>query len=334
MKTKLKVRRSRPFSQGLALPVLAVALILGAWAGAQDQPAAAADASAETAALAKAAQNPVSSMVSLPFQYNLNIGADRYDLDKNEFFSKTLLRHWISEQVGGDGILRLRLRNHLFGDHIPGLETHDRTQHILNIQPVYPVTVGSLNLINRLIMPVLYQPVGRDDGEFGLGDFQYTLFLAPAKSGKIIWGAGPALSLPTATDDMLGTGKWSAGPAAVVLTMPGHWVLGALVQNLWSFAGEGDRPEVNSLLIQPFVNYNLKQGWYLSYSPVITANWKADSGDRWTVPVGAGVGKIFKIGKQPLNASVGAYYNVVKPEGGADWNLRFQVQFMFPKKPQ
>ncbi len=322
------------FTQSVRLAVLA-ALVGGCLCAAAQEPAKAAPAAdADTAALAKAAQNPISSMISLPFQYNLNIGVDRYELDKSAFLSRTLLRHWIANESGADGILRLRLRNRLFGDEIPGLEKHDRTQQILNIQPVYPISMGSLNLVNRLIMPVMYQPMGRDDGEFGLGDFQYTMFFSPADSSKVTWGVGPAFLIPTATDKVLGTGKWSAGPSAVVLTMPGHWVLGALAQNLWSFAGDNDRPDVNSLLIQPFINYNLKGGWYLNFAPIITANWKADGGDRWTVPVGGGGGKIFHIGKQPMNATLGAYYNVVKPDGAADWNVRFQLQFMFPKKPQ
>jgi len=78
--------------------------------------------------------------------------------------------------------------------------------------------------------------------------------------------------------------------------------------------------------------YNLPDGWYLSSAPSITANWAArDNDDRWTVPVGGGVGKILKIGKLPLNVSLRTYYNVEKPDGGADWQLQFQVQFLFPR---
>lgn len=304
-------------------------LILGQSADAQDAPAAAgAPAGDDTAALAKAAQNPISSMISLPFQYNLNMGADRYDIDKDALVMRGLWERWLDDEQGPDGVLRLRLRNRLLRESI---EKHDRNQHVLNIQPVYPVTLGKLNLINRLIIPVLFQPLGKDDGEFGLGDTQYSMFLSPAEAGKVIWGVGPAFSIPTATDDVLGTGKWCAGPTAVVLTMPGRWVLGALASNLWSFAGEGDNPDVNSLTVQPFINYNFDKGWYFSSSPIITANWEADGDDRWTVPVGGGFGRIFKIGKQPMNAQMGAYYNMEKPDGAADWNLRFQMQFMFPK---
>ncbi|HQE82762.1 MAG TPA: neuromedin U [Candidatus Hydrogenedentes bacterium] len=321
---------------GLRL-VTALCFCIAAYGAQQPAPAensaAGSTAGEDTAALAKAAQNPVSSMISVPFQYNLNLGVDRYDID-DALLTRILLRRWLDDEQSADGVLRLRIRNRLLREWFPGIEKHERTQHVINIQPVYPINIGKLNLINRVILPVMYQPLGEDDGEFGLGDTQYTLFFSPAESGKIIWGIGPAFSLPTATDDSLGTGKWSAGPSAVVLTMPGRWVFGALASNLWSFAGENDSPDVNSMLVQPFINYNLDKGWYLTSSPIITANWEADSDDRWTVPVGAGLGKIFKVGKQPLNAQLGAYYNVEKPDGGADWNLRFQLQFMFPKQQQ
>jgi hypothetical protein len=113
--------------------------------------------------------------------------------------------------------------------------------------------------------------------------------------------------------------------------MPGHWVFGALANNQWSFAGWG-KNNVNSMLIQPFLNYNFPHGWYFTSSPIITANWLAASDDRWVVPIGGGIGKLFRLGKLPVNTQLAAYSNVVTPrQGGADWQLRFQVQFLFPK---
>jgi hypothetical protein len=102
-----------------------------------------------------------------------------------------------------------------------------------------------------------------------------------------------------------------------------------LINNQWSVAGWGDK-DVNQMLLQPFVNYNLADGWYLTSSPVMTANWEAGSGDRWTVPVGGGVGKLFKLGPLPINTSLQAYYNVEKPRYASEWQLRFQVQFLLP----
>ena len=135
---------------------------------------------------------------------------------------------------------------------------------------------------------------------------------------------------PTATDDALGSDKWGAGASVVLLTMPGKWVVGSLFSNVWSFAGSGDQ-DVNLFTWQYFINYNLPKKWYLTSAPIITANWEADSDNTWTVPFGGGIGKIFNIGKQPLNGQISAYYNVEKPEFGPDWQLRVQLQFLFPK---
>jgi hypothetical protein len=237
--------------------------------------------------LARAAQNPVASMISLPFQNNTNFN---------------------------------------FGPQ-------DKTQNILNIQPVWPFALNDKwNLITRTIVPVVSQPATAPgtDREFGIGDTTFTAFFLPKDSRKWIWGAGPVLLIPTNTDDYLGPDKWGAGLSFVALTMPGNWVVGSLFSNVWSFAGSGDN-DVNLFTWQPFVNYNMADGWYLSSSPIITANWEADSGDEWTIPFGGGIGKIFRLGKQPMNFQTQAFYNVEKPDNGADWQLRVQLQFLFPK---
>lgn len=215
-----------------------------------------------------------------------------------------------------------------------GVGPQDDVQYILNVQPVIPFRLTEdWNLISRTIVPLIYQPeLAPGVGDvFGLGDIQQSLFLSPAKPGKLIWGVGPILQFPTATDDALGQGKWGAGPTAVALTVHGPWALGALVNNVWSFAGDSDRRDVNQMLIQPFVNYNLPDAWYVVSAPIITADWEASSDDRWTVPIGAGVGKIVRIGQLPVNAQVGGYYNVVRPDNGAEWQLRIQIQLLFPR---
>ena len=114
--------------------------------------------------------------------------------------------------------------------------------------------------------------------------------------GKLIWGVGPVFTVPSASDPILGTGKVLFGPTAVFLMTPGHWVLGVLLNNQWSVGGNPLRPAVNTGLAQPFVNYNMAHGWYLTSSPVITVNWLAASGEKWTVPVGGGFGRIFRVG--------------------------------------
>ena len=120
------------------------------------------------------------------------------------------------------------------------------------------------------------------------------------------------------------------GPAAVALVMPKPWVIGTLARQLWSVAGPSNRPDVSQLLLQPFVNYNMEEGWYLVSSPIITANWLAPS-NKWAFPIGAGIGKIFRIGEQPMNASLQAFDYVASPTGGPRWAVRVQLQFLFPR---
>lgn len=216
-----------------------------------------------------------------------------------------------------------------------GLGPHNRAQNILNIQPVVPFNLTeNINLITRTIVPIIRQPdLTRDSGNNtnGLGDMNISLFFSPAKSGQVIWGVGPILQFPTATDEVLGTRKWAAGPTLVALTMQGPWVAGGIVNQVWSYAGNDDRDKVSAFLFQYFINYNFKGGLYLTSSPIITANWEADSGNKWVIPFGGGVGKLFKIDKLPINTSVQAFYNVEQTTFGPDWTLRLQVQFLFPK---
>jgi hypothetical protein len=215
-----------------------------------------------------------------------------------------------------------------------GVGEENAVENVLNLKPVYPVNLGKLNLINRFILPIIYQEerVKGEGSEFGLGDFTYQAFFSPAKPGKVIWGAGPAIIFPTHTDERLGIDKWSAGPAVVVLAKPGHWLFGGLLQHFWSFAGDDDDPDVDLTSFQYFINYNFEGGWYLTTSPNITANWEADSDDTWTVPVGGGIGRLVRFGKLPVDFKTVAYWNAEKPDGAADWTLQLQVKLLFPKK--
>ena len=143
---------------------------------------------------------------------------------------------------------------------------------------------------------------------------------------------GPVALIPTASDDRLGADKWGFGPSAVFLAMPGNWVIGSLFSNVWSTGGSG-KEDVNLFTWQYFANYNLPNGWYLTSSPLINANWEADrSSDKWTLPVGGGFGKIFRIGPLPLNAQIQGFYNVARPDLLGRWTLRTQLQFLFPKR--
>jgi hypothetical protein len=250
------------------------------------------DTKASAGDLAKAVQNPVASLISVPVQNVSDFNIGPYQRDRNT---------------------------------------------VLQFQPVIPMQLGqSWNLITRIIAPVLAQPdITQPHGStFGLGDLNPSFFLSPAQPGKLIWGVGPTFLIPTATDDFLGTGKFSIGPAVVALVQPAKWTLGVLVNNLWSVAGPSNRPDVNSMTLQYFVNYNLKKGYYLTSQPIISANWNAPSGNVWLVPFGGGVGRIMRLGFQPVNLSAQAYVNAKRPDvlPSATWQLKFQIAFLYPKK--
>ena len=204
-----------------------------------------------------------------------------------------------------------------------------QTQNVLNFQPVIPLHVTEdWNVITRTILPIVSQPSFTGGaGTTGLGDLTVTAFLSPRSPGHLIWGVGPVASFPTATSPFTGSqSTWGLGPSAVVLAMPGHWVLGVLVNQIWSVAGA----RASQMLVQYFVNYNFEGGWYLTTSPILTADWNAAAGQQWVVPFGAGGGKIFRIGKLPFNGNVSAYYNAVRPDVGPEWTLRVQLALLLP----
>ncbi len=241
--------------------------------------------------LQKKLANPVSDLISVPIQYNLNVGTGPYD----------------------------------------------KPQHTLNIQPVYPMKLGSSgwSLINRVIVPLLSNPAlaPGQERENGVGDILYQPFFSPAPSGGLVWGIGPALQLRSATDDRLGSGKWATGPTAVGLVQEGAWSLGALVTQLWSFAGDDNRADVNQMQLQPIISYRLSPKNTIGYAGIIVANWQHPSGQRWTVPLGATYSILTRPGwiATPVNYVFGGGYNVVRPDDASPWFVRFQVNFVFPK---
>lgn len=213
-----------------------------------------------------------------------------------------------------------------------GVGPYDRTQNILNIQPVYPTPLSEdLLLVTRTIVPIVTQPdINGGNHIWGLGDINPTFFFVPVSESNVTWGVGPTFLLPTATDTQTGTGKWSVGPAGVVVANSGPWVFGGLLSQIWSIAGDGDRADVSQLIAQPFVNYNLPNGWYLSSSPLINVNWNADD-EQLTLPIGGGFGRVFNIGRQPVNASAQVYWNAIAPEGAGDLSLRLSLALLFPQ---
>lgn len=211
-----------------------------------------------------------------------------------------------------------------------GLGDREAVGTIFNIQPVVPFGITpSTNIILRVIMPLTSQPGAGGVRVNGLGDVVATAFFSPAKSGRIIWGAGPAFLLPAATNAALGSEKFAMGPSVVALTQPGPWTVGLLVQHLWSTSGAADRDDVNSTFVQPFVSYNLGRGLAVGAVMEAAANWEAE--ETWTAPLLFTVSKVALLGKRPVNFQVGAGPTVASPEGGANWRFRFAATFMFPR---
>lgn len=250
-------------------------------------------------ALAKEAQNPIANLISFPIQWNATPGSQ-----------------WAPRSM--DPTARA-----------------NRTLNFWNVQPVVPFSLNrDFLLVSRTIIPVIQRPLAGDTDIIGIGDISPSLFLVPRTNSRLQFGFGPSLVIPSATDVQLSSQRWSAGPAAVAVYTSGPLVAGVLANNIWSFAGEGGR-RINSMLIQPFVNYNLTNGWYLASSPIITSDWTANESKGWTVPIGGGIGRIFRLGSQPFNASFQAFWNVARPEVEGDQllgpiTLRLQIQALFP----
>jgi hypothetical protein len=246
------------------------------------------------AAAKNAAQNPVASVISVPVQGNTAFGVGPYRRALNQ----TL------------------------------------------IEPVIPLRLSqNWILITRTITPVVVLPrlTPTQGVQYGLGNMEPQFYLSPAHPGKFIWGVGPQLYLPTASEDTLSVNsssrrigrKWGGGVATVGLIPHGHWLGGLLLSNEWAGLNHN---HVNELTMNPFLYYNFQHGWYLVSSEVMTADWTASRNQRWTVPAGGGFGKIFRLGPQMLNARVQAWSVTERPDGGPDWVLQTQVQFLYPHK--
>lgn len=208
----------------------------------------------------------------------------------------------------------------------------DGFQYKLNIQPVIPVTLNEdWNVISRTILPFVYQEdvIGATD-QTGLSDTVQSLFFSPSKptAGGWIWGAGPVLLLPTATDDLLGGEKWGAGPTAVVLKQENGWTYGALVNHIWSFAGEDSRQEVNATFLQPFLSYTTRKQTTFTLNTESTYDWK---NTQWTAPINLMVSQLLKIDGAPVQFQLGGRYYAEGADNGPEWGLRFAVTLLWPK---
>jgi hypothetical protein len=208
---------------------------------------------------------------------------------------------------------------------------------VLHFEPSIPVRLSeNWKMITRTIGALVDQPEVNKPrgGTFGLTDLSGLFFLSPVKPHRLSWGVGPAVLVPTASADVLGTKKFCVGPAVMVVVEPGNWTLGVVASNRWSVAGRSTSPNVNSMMVEYFIDYNLKKGWYLTSEQTAMANWRASSGNVLLVPMGGGLGKVVRLGFQPMSVSVQAYTYVTHPnlQPSPSWQLKFLVSLLFPGK--
>ena len=263
---------------------LSAAPLVFAQVKAEEAHAATAAPEHSAAELAKQTQNPIASLISVPFQYNSNNGAGPTNTSTTD----------------------------------------------LNFQPVIPFAISkSTNVILRVVMPLLSAPLPNGERTSGIGDTLTSVFFSPSKPGKIIWGLGPAIQLPTATNKALGSEQFAMGPTAVALMQPGHWTLGMLWNHLWTVSGASDRKRINQDYIQPFINYNLGNGLALGVSMEATMTLKA--ADPWSGPALVNLTKVTMLRRQPVQIGMSAGPYVFRPNGDASWRFRFTVNFLFPR---
>ena len=259
------------------------------------------DAEADT--LAKQLSNPISSLISVPFQANEDFG---YGPSHNGYKFTLNIQPVIPISISKDWNLILRT---IF----PIVSQHDLF-YVENLPKNSPV-----------------QPQNRSQD--GLSDTTQSFFFSPKKPGPfgLIWGLGPVFLYPTGTHPFLGTGTFSIGPTLVVLKQTGPWTAGALMNQLWSVVIEEHRSSLSQMFLQPFIAYTTKTHTTFTLSSESTANWNNTPGDaKWTVPLIFQISQILKIGKQPISLQIGGKYYADSPRYGPDWGVRFALTLLYP----
>jgi hypothetical protein len=206
---------------------------------------------------------------------------------------------------------------------------------ILNVQPVIPLQLNDhWNLILRIIVPFIGQPplFDGDVSTFGVGDMTTSFFFSPRNNSGFTWGVGPVFDTPSSYQPEIGSGRYSIGPTGVALQQTGKWTIGALVNQVWSVAGDRRRADVNQIFLQPFIAYQANRTVTLTVNSETTGNWEAHGGDRWTVPILGQIGKLNKFGPFPASYQLGLAWFAAHPDLGPTWSIRAAVILLLPEK--
>jgi hypothetical protein len=213
-----------------------------------------------------------------------------------------------------------------------GIGPANASRNLYVVQPVIPVSISEgWNVISRTILPYvdIGAPVLGDSNASGLADTLQSFFFSPKAptSGGWIWGAGPAISLPTGTR-LFGSGQWSLGPTAVLLKQEDGWTYGVLANQLWSVGENSHRAAVSSAFVQPFLTYTTKTHTTFILNSETTMDWKTSQA---TVPINAAVSQLARVAGLPVSFLLGGRLYANRPHEGPNWGLRFQVTLLFPK---
>jgi hypothetical protein len=213
-----------------------------------------------------------------------------------------------------------------------GIGPNDAYQYTLKVQPVIPIALNKeWNIISRTILPVIdaESPAPGIDSVSGLGNTNQSFFLSPENktADGLIWGAGPIILVPTATDDLLGPNRWGAGPTALALKQADGWTYGILANQLWSFGGGGVNA-TNATYLQPFVSYTTERHTTFALNSESTYDWE---NSQWSIPLNLMISQLVKIGDLPVQFQAGIRNYVDGPDDGPNWGLRFTVTFLLPK---
>ena len=304
--------------------VLLTALFLGPAALAH-----AAEADTDQAAeLAKQLSNPVASLISVPFQanYDFNMGptndGSKFTLNFQPVIPISIGKDW---NIIVRTILPIISQHDVFYREIPRFP--GLPDRILNDIP--PALRDDAERLARRLYDQEVKKHPQNRSQDGLGDTTQSFFFSPKEPGPggIIWGLGPVILYPTATNDLLGGEKWGLGPTIVLLKQERGWTYGMLANQIWSVAGDSDRDNISAMFLQPFVSYTTKTHTTFTLNTESTYNWE-DS--QWTVPINAMVSQILKIGKQPISIQLGGRYYAEGPSGAPDWGVRLNFTLLFP----